>query len=114
MQLFIHITSNESSVTPILSKMMAANIHGATVIDCKGMLTTLNESDDEAPPIFGSLRQFINPDRPTNKLILVLLKDEDVPVVRDIIHSVAGDLRLPNTGIFFTTPVMNWEGVPHK
>jgi len=47
-------------------------------------------------------------------MILIVLKDEDVPLVKDIIHSVAGDLRGPNTGIFFTVPVMNWEGVSHK
>ena len=34
--------------------------------------------------------------------------------VKDIIHSVTGDLRNPNTGILFTVPVMNWEGVSHK
>ena len=114
MQLFVHITSNEDTVTPILSRMMEANIHGATVVDCEGMLTTLNKSDVEAPPIFGSLRQFIDPDRETNKMILVVLRDEDIPTAKEIVHSVSGDLHLPNTGILFTVPVMNWEGVSHK
>jgi hypothetical protein len=114
MQLFIHITNNETSVTPILSGMMEAGIHGATIVDCKGMLTTLGENSEDAPPIFGSLRQFINPERQSNKMILAVLKDEDVPVVKEIIHSVAGDLKQPNTGILFTVPVMNWEGVSHK
>lgn len=114
MQLLIHITNQESSITPILSKMMDAGIQGATIVDCKGMLTTLNESSIEPPPIFGSLRQFINPERQSGKMIFVLLKDEDVPSVKAIVHSVAGDLKLPNTGILFTVPVMNWEGVSHK
>jgi len=114
MQLFVHITSQENSVTPILSKMMEANIHGASIVDCQGMLTALHASSVEPPPIFGSLRQFINPERPTNKMILVLLRDEDVPRMKEIVHSVSGDLKLPNTGILFTVPVMNWEGVSHK
>lgn len=114
MQLFVHITNQESNVSPILSRMMDAGIHGATVVDCKGMLTTLSESGGEEPPIFGSLRQFINPERQSNKMILVVLKDEDVPKAREIVHSVSGDLHLPNTGILFTVPVMNWEGVSHK
>lgn len=115
MQLFVHITNHEESVTPIFTKMMEAGLQGASVVDCQGMLTTLSEcSTEEAPPIFGSLRQFINPCRQSNKMILIVLKDEDVPLVKDIIHSVAGDLRGPNTGIFFTVPVMNWEGVSHK
>lgn len=115
MQLLIHITNHEESVTPIFSRLMEAGIHGASVVDCQGMLTTLSECDSvDAPPIFGSLRQFINPCRQTNKMILIVLKDEDIPRVREIIHSVSGNLKEPNTGIFFTVPVMNWEGVSHK
>lgn len=114
MQLFIHITNNETSVTPILSRMLEAGIHGATVLDCKGMLSSLNQASEDAPPIFGSLRQFINQERQSNKMVMAVLKDEDVPVVRDIVHEVAGDLKQPNTGILFTVPVMNWEGVSHK
>ena len=114
MQLLVHITNHETSVAPIMSAMMDAGLKGATVIDCQGMLTALNQSSEEPPPIFGSLRAFINPERQSNKMIIVLLKDEDVPTVREIVHNVAGDLRLPNTGILFTLPVMTWEGVSHK
>ena len=114
MQLFVHITNRTECVTPLMSKLMDAGIHGATIVDCKGMLTALNESSEDAPPIFGSLRQFINPERPAGKLILIVLKDEDVPRVKEIVHSVSGDLKLPNTGILFTLPIMGWEGVSHK
>ena len=114
MQLLVHITNHETSVTPILSKMMEAGIHGASIVDCEGMLSALDHNSDFAPPIFGSLRAFINPDRQSNKMIMAVLKDEDVPVVREIIHSIAGDMKLPNTGIMFTVPVMNWEGVSHR
>ena len=113
MQLFVHITTLEESVTPIFQKLMEAGLQGASVVDCQGMLTTLSACGEDAP-IFSSLRQFINPCRQTNKMILIVLKDEDVPRVKDIIHSVTGDLRSPNTGILFTVPVMNWEGVSHK
>lgn len=114
MQLFIHITNHESAVTPILARMMDEGIHGATVVDCKGMLSTLSESSVDAPPIFGSLRAFINPERQSNKMILAVLRDEDVPMVKEIVHTVSGDLKLPNTGILFTVPVMSWEGVSHR
>ena len=115
MQLFVHITHHEENVTPIFTKMIEAGFQGGSVVDCQGMLTTLSECNSEdAPPIFGSLRQFINPCRQTNKMIMIVLKDEDVPKAKEIIHSVAGDLRNPNSGILFTLPVMNWEGVSHK
>ncbi|MDO4572657.1 MAG: hypothetical protein Q4C13_04745, partial [Clostridia bacterium] len=76
--------------------------------------TALDESNVEPPPIFGSLRQFINPAHESGKMFFMVLRDEDVPRVRAVIHQVAGDLKLPNTGILFTVPVMNWEGVAHK
>ena len=114
MQLLVHITTHETSVSPILAKMMDAGIHGATVVDCEGMLSAIDRSSEEPPPIFGSLRAFLNPERQQNKMIMVVLKDEDIPAVREIIHSVAGDMKLPNTSILFTVPVMNWEGVSHR
>ena len=113
MQLFIHITNREDLVTPLLEELLQADMH-ATIVDCKGVLTALNESENDNPPIFGSLRQFINPERQSGKMIFIVLKDEDVPTVRDIVHKVSGDLKLPNTGILFTVPIMGWEGVSHR
>lgn len=114
MQLLVHINNHVESMTPLLAALMEAGVQGATVVDCKGMLTALDESNVEPPPIFGSLRHFINPSHQNGKMFFMVLKDEDVAKVRDIIHRVAGNLRLPNTGILFTMPVMNWEGVKHS
>ncbi len=111
MQLLIHITNHEESVTPIMQKMMEAGIHGASVVDCEGMLASVNADSVNAPTIFGGLRQFVNPERPQNKLILVVLKDEQVQTAVDIVHEVSGDLKLPNTGVLFALPVTRWEGV---
>ena len=97
-----------------MSELLSKGIHGATSVDCKGMLKSINDSDIEPPPIFGSLRKFINPDYQSGKMIFIVLRDEDIPVVKAAVHKICGDLRLPNTGIFFSVPVMNWEGVSHK
>ncbi len=115
MQLFVHITNHPESASPIMTRLMDAGIHGATMVDCKGMLSAVSQSSDpEAPPIFGSLRRYLNPENPSGKMIFIVLKDEDVPVVKEIVHSVSGNLNLPNTGILFTVPIMNWEGVSHR
>ena len=111
MQLLVHITNHEECVTPIMEKMMEAGIHGASIVDCEGMLASINQDSVNAPSIFGGLRRFVNPERPQNKMILVVLKDEEVKGAIDIIHEVSGDLKLPNTGILFTVPVTRWEGV---
>ncbi len=111
MQMFVHITNHESAVTPIMEKMMEAGIHGASVLDCEGMLSSISKDSVDAPAIFGGLRQFINPGREQNKMIVVLLKDEEIQKAIDIVHEVSGDLKLPNTGILFAVPVTRWEGI---
>ena len=111
MQLLIHITNHEDTVNPIMAKLMEKGYRGGTIVDCEGMLTALNQDSVDAPAIFGGLRKFVNPDRQTNKMIMLVLKDEEVSGAIDIIHGVAGDLKLPNTGILFTLPITRWEGV---
>ncbi len=109
MQLLIHITNHENSVNPILVKFAEKGIRGATVVSCEGMLKALNEESIDAPSIFGGLRQFVNPGREQNKMIMAVLRDEEVQCAIDVIHEVSGDLKLPNTGILFCLPVTRWE-----
>lgn len=114
MQLLVHITNQVDSISPILKKMMETGIHGASVVDCKGMLKSVSQDSVDAPDIFGGLRKFINPDQENNKMIFVVLKDEQVQGAIDIIHEIAGDLKLPNSGVLFCLPVTRWEGVCAK
>jgi len=111
MQLLIHITNHESTVNPIMAKLMEAGVQGGTIVDCEGMLEALNEDSVDAPAIFGGLRKFVNPDRQANKMIMLVLKDEDVSTAVNCIHEVTGSLKEPNTGILFTVPITRWEGV---
>lgn len=111
MQLLVHITSHEDTVNPIMKKLMEKGIRGASILDCEGMLQEINRDSVDAPSIFGGLRQFVNPGREQNKMILILLKDEEVQSAIDVIHSVAGDLKKPDTGIIFAVPVTRWEGM---
>jgi hypothetical protein len=111
MQLLIHITNHENTVNPIMAKLAEQGFRGGTIVDCEGMLKAINEDSVDAPAIVGGLRKFINPGRQTNKMIMLVLKDEEVSDAIAVIHEVAGDLKLPNTGILFTLPITRWEGV---
>lgn len=111
MCLLVFITKKLDSIDPILSDMLAQGISGATVLDAKGMLKTLHESDLDPPPIFGSLRQFINPESESVKMLVVVLDDSKTQAVRALIRRHAGDLTQPNTGILFEVPVNHIEGV---
>ena len=78
MQLLVHITNHEDVVNPIMVKFAKAGLHGATVVDCEGMLKSLNEDSVYETPIFGGLRQFINPCRQQKKMIYVGMKDHEL------------------------------------
>ena len=103
MLLFIYITNRVATVSPILQKMAERGIHGATMVDCEGMLQTLAADSIEPPPFFGSLRKFINPDHEPGKMLFA--------VAKSCIHDVCGSLDRPNAGIMFTVPVTSVEGV---
>lgn len=109
MKLLIYITNNTEHVYPILSAMLEKNIGGATVVDCEGMLRAISETSSEPPPIFGSLRAFLNPTQQSGKMIFAALENEQVPVAKQIIHSVAGNLSKANHGVLFTVPIDDAE-----
>ena len=52
-----------------------------------------------------------NQGRPFNRTIMMVLKDEQVPIAKECVTEVLGDLNQGNTGIFFTVPLDTWEGV---
>lgn len=115
MKLLVFITKQTDCIENILAALLAENISGATVIDCQGMLKSINESSIEPPPIFGSLRHFINPGNENVKMLWIVARnDERLAEVRRIIHEKAGNLNKPNTGIMFELPAENVEGVPKE
>ena len=114
MELLIVILKKVECLGEILSRMMEAGISGATVVDSQGMLTVMNDDDVEAPPIFGSLRKFLNPERESQKMILVLLDNDQMETAKAIVDEETGGLDKPNTGILFTLPVSFAEGVRRK
>ena len=67
-----------------------------------------------APPIFASLRKFMNPDQEHNKLVLTVLSEEQYPRVRKVVADVVGDITAPGTGIIFTVPITNVEGLAKR
>ena len=115
MQMLVFITKQTECINPILADLLNRNISGATVIDCEGMLKAINESSIDPPPVFGSLRHFINPAQETVKMLMIIPRDDErLALVKQIIHEHAGRLDRPNTGIMFEIPVTNVEGVSKK
>lgn len=83
----------------VLLELNQSGIHGATIINTTGAAKTIisNEDDDT----FSALRQFFNPARDENKTIFTVLPESKLPVAREAIERVVGDLSKPYTGILF-------------
>lgn len=111
MQLFVLILNKTECLPKLLGEFLSAGIKGATIYDFMGEVQYIGHETVEPPPIFGSLRKFINPDHEQNKTVLVILRDEQVEAARAIVNKVTGGLDKPGTGIIFTVPVSFVEGI---
>ena len=112
MQLLILILHNSRHMDKTLALMLEAGIHGGSLLDCEGVLQAMSHNSVEPPPIFGSLRQYLNPERGgMNKILISAVEDGQVDVIKKIVNDVTGGLDKPDTGILFTLPIDYVEGI---
>ncbi len=113
MLLQVFVLGKVDLLPKLLSRFMEAGIKGTTVLDCQGALQVIGQAGalDDAPPFFGALRKFLNPDQTEGKLLLTVLSEEQLSASRQVIRDVVGDISRPGTGIFFTVPITNVEGL---
>jgi len=111
MRVLVLILNKVDCLEDILEGFIDVGIKGATIIDSMGMARVLGEDRLNNIPIFASMRMIINESYPYNKTIFVVLKNEQVPLVIDVIRSKVGDLNKRGVGILFTIPVDYVEGI---
>ena len=109
MQLLILVLNRVELLDLILETLSEAGLRGGTILNSTGMAREL--SKDEDYPFFGSLRMILDPEREESKTIFMALKKEDVPVAKKAIRSVVGDFTKPDTGVMFTLPIDDIEGI---
>lgn len=111
MQLLILVLTKTECMPRILSGFYEAGLCVTTVTQCEGGLHTLADASSEPPPIFGTLRHFLNPRQQETKLMLSILEDEMVPKAKEIIDAAVGGIENPNTGVVCTLPISSTEGL---
>ncbi len=111
MQLLVLILNKTECLPGIVSGFLSGGIKDATIYDSMGMLQYIGHDTVEPPPIFGSLRRFLNPDHENNKTVLTILREEQVDTALNIINRETGGLATPGVGIAFTLPVSRTEGL---
>ena len=101
--LFLILNKTEK-LNDVLEAYVKVGIKGATVVDSQGMGSALSESN--LPMFGGFLRTVLDNNRPFNKVIFSVVKDEDV--LNDAIAAVEdilGDMSKPGVGLMFVMPV---------
>ncbi len=109
MEMLMVILKKIDLIDEIMQKLAETGVKGGTIVDGTGMAKALVNMDDI--PIFGMLRHMlVDEEKLTSKLLIFVLKEEQVKVTRETIKEVIGDLSEPNTGIMFTIPIKDVEG----
>lgn len=112
MKLLFFIMVKTDLLDDVLAELAQNDIHGATVLEGKGMAKLLSGSHDEDElPFLGAVRAFLQPEHEMHEILLIALPDEKVPVAISAIENVVGDLAQKNTGVAFTVPLDFTKGL---
>ena len=103
MRLLVLILSRVQVLEELLGELVKANIRGATILNSTGMVQALSSSGNNS--FLRSLRSITDPDRQDNKVVLIVLREDQV-------ETAVGDLDQPDTGIVFTLPIDFIRGIP--
>jgi nitrogen regulatory protein P-II 1 len=102
MKLLVFILNKEEFLEDVLEAYVEAGVAGATLLDSEGMGRFLAYQ----VPLFAGFKEFMKGNKPYNKTILALIKNESIiSRVKELVDQVVGGLDNPGTGIMFTLPV---------
>ncbi|NLO85023.1 MAG: hypothetical protein GX096_06325 [Clostridiales bacterium] len=110
MQVVTLVLNRTECLEDLLSQLLEAGIHGATVLDSTGMMRVIDQVAEDMP-MFSAFRQLFDPERKSSKTIIMVLDDQEVQTARKIIREVTGGLNHPDTGILFAVPTLFVEGL---
>ncbi len=102
MKLLVFVLNKEELLEEVLEAYVEAGIVGATLLDSEGMGRFLAYE----VPLFADFKDFMKGNKPYNKTILSIVRDEAaVKRLIPILDKVVGGFSNPGTGIIFTLPV---------
>lgn len=109
MQLLVLILKKAETIDELIRKLAECGVTGGTILEGKGMANALVNMEDL--PIFGMLRQILSDEeKEVCKVMMFVLKDEQIMTTRETIKREIGSLKKPNTGIMFAIPITYVEG----
>lgn len=102
MKLLVLVLNREERLEEVMEAYVEAGIVGATILDSEGMGRFLAYE----VPLFAEFKDFMKGNKPYNKTILSVVKDETViKRLMSILDEVVGGFSNPGTGIIFSVPI---------
>ena len=102
MKLVVFVLNKEDLLEQVLEAYAEVGVAGGTILDSEGMGRFLTYE----VPLFAGFKEFMKGNKPYNKTILSVVRDESViPRLHAVLNEVCGDLEDPGNGIMFTIPV---------
>lgn len=112
MKLLTLILKKTNLVSELNEELKNIGIHHGTIIDAKSMTNGLSPWSDDSIIIGGMLRRSKNFEYNEEcKIMMFLLKDEQIAPCREVIENVIGDITKPETAILYTMPIDFAEGL---
>ena len=109
MRLLIVVLNNVELLEALLETLTARGLKGATILNSTGMVRELTRSEDY--PLFGSLRMLMMPEQDESRTVFMAIPEEKVELAKQTVRDILGDLSKPNTGVMFTLPIIDAEGI---
>lgn len=110
MQVLIIVLNKTEKLDDLLMEFTNKGIRGGTILDSMGMVRALADEHSDIP-LFGSLKALLNENRPINKTIFMVLSEEKVKIAMACVRKIVGNINEEGTGIMFTIPVNQVEGL---
>jgi nitrogen regulatory protein PII len=107
MELLFCIIRQHRLVEEVLTGFLDIGIHGATVMDAKGMGEILTTQ----VPIFAGFKSMFPVGGGHSYVIMSVVEEESVDVAIQLIEEVVGDFDEPGAGVLFTVPLTRVKGL---
>ena len=102
MKLFVFVLNNEEFLEDVIQAYIEGGVTGATILDSEGMGRFLTYNI----PLFAGFKEFMKGNRPYNKTILSVVKNQEViNRIKVLVESIIGPLEDAGNGIMFSIDI---------
>ena len=107
LRLLVAVINDPERLDQVLAGFVELGITGATVLESEGMGHMLAQR----LPIFAGFQTLINGSRPENRIVMSVVRSDQVRTVVAVLEDTCGSLSESGTGIVFTLPVESVFGM---